>query len=429
MDNSELEYLSTDMLRTKARERAKQLGAGGGIGTAIAYASKASLITYIKGSGDASVLEKSKAFDEASTRSAKLDHTADATAYATSSNAEWSTSKPRKKKTTKTEESAATDSAESSMGDIEKAIFKAAADAAKAALGGVDIEERIKAAVEKASAPKAITVEYKASNGTTKDLGVNHRKLPVILELCRMRLNVYLPGPAGSGKTSIAATVAKALDLPFYPVSVCATTTEGRLLGYMTVGDNPTYVETSIYKAYTKGGVLLLDEFDLGNPACTAVLNSILANGMASFPNGNAGRHPDFVVIVAANTLGRGADRRYVGRSEIDAATLDRFVFVSMDYDKSFEASLLGVEIPQSVYQYRHAANGKYDVDKWINRVDFLRDKVDKLGERQVIGMRAKLFGHKMLSDGFTKKAVEDLLFWDRMPAKSRERIESKKNA
>jgi hypothetical protein len=48
------------------------------------------------------------------------------------------------------------------------------------------------------------------------------------------------------------------------------------------------------------------------------------------------------VCIAAANTFGRGADRQYVGRSELDESTLDRFRIgtVPMDYDERLERQL-----------------------------------------------------------------------------------------
>jgi hypothetical protein len=55
-----------------------------------------------------------------------------------------------------------------------------------------------------------------------------------------------------------------------------------------------------------------------------------------------AKRHPDFVCIAAANTVGTGADRLYSGRNKLDAATLDRFAIgkVLMNYDERVESIL-----------------------------------------------------------------------------------------
>ncbi len=48
-------------------------------------------------------------------------------------------------------------------------------------------------------------------------------------------------------------------------------------------------------------------------------------------------------IIAAANTFGHGADVQYVGRNQLDAATLDRFAVgtVFVDYDKNMEWALV----------------------------------------------------------------------------------------
>ena len=45
-------------------------------------------------------------------------------------------------------------------------------------------------------------------------------------------------------------------------------------------------------------------------------------------------------VISAGNTFGLGADYEYVGRNQLDMASLDRFAVVEIDYDKEIEKSV-----------------------------------------------------------------------------------------
>lgn len=49
--------------------------------------------------------------------------------------------------------------------------------------------------------------------------------------------------------------------------------------------------------------------------------------------------HPDFRVVAAGNTIGQGASIEYVGRTQLDAASLDRFAVVDVDYDRTIEMS------------------------------------------------------------------------------------------
>lgn len=168
--------------------------------------------------------------------------------------------------------------------------------------------------------------------------GRQHNKLSQILRYVQIRQSLYLYGPAGTGKTQLAETAAQAVNLPFYPISVCGQTTKSDLLGYTTA--TGTYIETIFRTAYENGGVFLLDEIDNGNPNVTAVLNSALANGVCTFPDKVVKRNPDFICIAAANTFGTGASAEYIGRNPIDAATLDRFKQIFVDYDEELEMEL-----------------------------------------------------------------------------------------
>ena len=69
-----------------------------------------------------------------------------------------------------------------------------------------------------------------------------------------------------------------------------------------------------------------------------------------------AKQHKDFVLVASANTVGKGANRIYVGRNAQDEASLDRFRIgqVEMDYDRALEAiKETGLKSPemQAVYQ------------------------------------------------------------------------------
>ena len=145
--------------------------------------------------------------------------------------------------------------------------------------------------------------------------------------------NVSLIGPAGSGKTTLAKQVATALDLSFYFNG--AIDSEYKLSGYKDA--TGTYHTTAFREAFEKGGVYLFDEIDASGPRALLAFNAALANGNESFPDRQVEKHKDFRCIAAANTYGRGANRVYVGRNQLDGATLDRFITVDMDYDPLFE--------------------------------------------------------------------------------------------
>ena len=163
-----------------------------------------------------------------------------------------------------------------------------------------------------------------------------HEKFEEILSLVNMDEPVMLIGPAGSGKNYSIAQVSKALNNHMYYTNNASN--EFKLTGFIDAGGN--YRDTEFYKAFKNGGVFFLDEIDNSDPSALIVINSALANGYMAFPHETIDRHPDFRMVAAANTWGRGSDFQYVGRNALDASTLDRFDNVFFDYDMALEEKL-----------------------------------------------------------------------------------------
>jgi cobaltochelatase CobS len=218
--------------------------------------------------------------------------------------------------------------------------------------------------------------------------GNQHFVFPIVLDIVAQRLNAYLVGPAGTGKSTIAENVAKSLGLEFFSMSCGPQTPESRLWGYMDANGN--FVETSFYHAFKSGAVFLLDEIDNGHGGILATLNSVLANGFATFPNGETVyRHKDFVVLCGANTFGTGATAQFVGRNALDAATLDRFVFVEVPVDEQLESAILdSIGCDSRIAQ------------QWLAIVRKARKNVEEHGLRVVVSPRATFHGAKLLASG-----------------------------
>jgi cobaltochelatase CobS len=176
-------------------------------------------------------------------------------------------------------------------------------------------------------------------NGEVKPIeGLAHKMLPVVITVLSTGQHVMMVGPAGTGKSHIAAQAAEALGLKSYSISLSPQTPTSALLGYWTaVGE---YICSLFRLAYEHGGVFHLDEIDNSHPAILAVLNAALANGFMAFPDGMVKRHPDFRCIASANTYGNGPDRAYVGRQAMDMATKDRFEIVDIPVDEALEEAL-----------------------------------------------------------------------------------------
>lgn len=214
-----------------------------------------------------------------------------------------------------------------------------------------------------------------------------HYKKAEILKLVSAGIATMLVGEKGSGKTTIAMSVAKDLDLDFYSLSMTRQTTLSHLLGFVSV--NGQYIESQLYKAATQGGLFLTDEIDAGDPNVLLALNTI-ENGYIAFPTGVVEVHKDFRIIATANP--QDEHHHYVGRSKLDAATLDRFDVVEIPLDMKLEESLV-------------------DMDT-VRRVNALRGILKANNSSKSVSMRDSLRYHKRktlnLTDGFFERIIGD---------------------
>jgi cobaltochelatase CobS len=196
------------------------------------------------------------------------------------------------------------------------------------------------------------TVEFKKYDG--KSVTLKNVLLPKVFDrvrdLVRCRRPVMLVGPAGCGKTHLAKLVSDSLGFErFGSLSCTEGATESHLFGRgvpnLAKGVN-NFEGTEFLDCFENGGLFLLDEIDAANANFLLSLNTSLANGYATIlsraKNRRAVKHPDFCCIAAANTFGKGATRQYVGRNQLDDATLDRFRIgmVQCDYDDAVEQHL-----------------------------------------------------------------------------------------
>lgn len=199
--------------------------------------------------------------------------------------------------------------------------------------------------------------------------GVLHEKFDTILKFIQMDEPVYLAGPAGCGKNILCKQIAETMGLDFYFSN--AVTQEYKLTGFTDA--NGIYHESQFYKAFKNGGIFMLDEMDASIPEVLIILNAAIANRYFDFPApiGYVEAHPDFRIVAAGNTFGTGADYDYVGRSQLDAASLDRFAMVKMTYSEKIEESV---------------ANGNTELLAFCRA---FRESAKEAGVRTVVSYRA----------------------------------------
>ncbi len=224
------------------------------------------------------------------------------------------------------------------------------------------------------------------------DLGIQHRQFPLLLKMMGTRdrkgnrKNIWIAGPAGSGKTSAAAAAAEALGMRFGYNG--AIDNPYGLLGFIDATGN--YRRTEFREIFEHGGTWLHDECDGSLAQALLPINPGWANGFLMFPDGLVQRHKDCVIIAAANTWGHGATSTYVGRNRLDGATMNRFGKLYWDYDEELEL----------------ATSGNAD---WCKHVQRLRANARAKQLQVLITPRATYDGADYLAHGLTWAEVESI--------------------
>lgn len=249
--------------------------------------------------------------------------------------------------------------------------------------------KRLKTEIENLKIRKPLDLIITVDNAKPIDLGMSHYQLPTLIQILATKLNVYLVGPAGAGKTHAAIQCAKALNVPFHFTGAVAS--EFKLTGFMDAQGR--IVSTEFRKAYENGGLFLFDEIDASYPQAVLAFNAALANDFMDFPDKQVPRHEQFYCIAAANTYGQGADRQYIGRNQLDAASLDRFVFLDWKYDEKLEQEL--------------ASN-----EQWSSYVQKVRKFIEENKIRHIVSPRASIYGARLLANGISQDVVETIILW-----------------
>lgn len=226
--------------------------------------------------------------------------------------------------------------------------------------------------------------------------GVQHTEFRKVLTMVAQGDNVYLAGPAGSGKSTIPEQIAEVLGLRFAAQSCGQTDAKFDYVGYR---DGNGVLHSTLFRdMWENGGLFLLDEMDNASPDLLVTLNQALANGQMAFPDGMIRKHPKFVCMGAGNTFGNGATAQFVGRSPQDGAFLNRFTKWVVNVDERIEDAMLGsIQMDSAV------------LANWKQIVRTARANAERHGLRVMVTPRDAMRGAKLLATGeFTvREAVQ----------------------
>jgi len=253
-------------------------------------------------------------------------------------------------------------------------------------------------------------VQLIAPSGETKDVdGSVHPNFPLLLKMALARdadghhVNIFLSGEASSGKTTACKQLAKALERKWYFNGAISMPHE--MLGFIDAAGN--YHRTPFRDAYEHGGIYTFDEVDRSDPMALLAVNPHLANGVATFPDGQIKRHKDCLIVCTANTWGNGANADYCGATKLDAAFMSRFpARVSWNIDKAFEMSIAGNET-------------------WAQRVQAARAKAQAAGLKVMIDVRMTLAGAALIASGLSEQEAAETTFLANITPDQRRMIEA----
>lgn len=290
------------------------------------------------------------------------------------------------------------------------------------AIAGLKIpgESELKALVEQ-FIPKPQQVEVRVGDCVRPVSGLTHWQFPQLLTWVAAGIPVWAWGGGGAGKTYLPRQIASALGWRYKVISIDPTITVGKLLGFRNMATGE-FVEGFIYEFYKNGGVIAFDEIATGDQGILASTNALIANDEYTFPSGETvQKHENFRVLAMDNTKGAGAVAGYTARNRLDAATLDRFAIIEVEYDTALERALAtGLPIKDQKTWTKGESASPETIDRWVTWVQKVRSTV---GNSVLVSPRASILGARALRAGISSKEVAEALVFKLVSSDTRQNI------
>ena len=263
-----------------------------------------------------------------------------------------------------------------------------------------EVKVLILEALEKQGKPEPRVLEIKQDSKPPVTIEGGHAYLDRVVKLVAAGIPVYLWGPAGSGKTTAAMQVAKALSRESEIDTLDPSTFRSMIQGYMTPDGKP--VHTSFTRCWTEGKLYVADETDNGPGHVQTLFNSALANGHAPLAWGNMERGANFGFVGTGNTPG-APTRAFPDRRPMSAAFKDRLYFVYWPIDPRIEAEIGQTGLSTTLPARKPR---KITATAWVEWVVKLRAWAETNMPTLMITPRASILGIKALELGETPAEV-----------------------
>lgn len=263
------------------------------------------------------------------------------------------------------------------------------------------VQSAIAEAVKDIEAPKQyIIVRDKAEIVLPKGDYVRP-ETQTVLDFLAAGINPLLVGPAGSGKTTLLKQVAAMLGKKYSSNSCSAGMSESALVGWLLpVGTNGSFIHVPapFVTAYEddddQGTLHNLDELDAADANTIVYCNEALgANPGDGFTLPIRHERPfvrrseKFFCGATANTYGTAGDRLYVGRGQLDGASLNRFWTIDVGYDATLEERMV------------HAG-----LLEWARRT---RQQIQSCKLRRIVSTRQLIQGSRLIANGMSLATVK----------------------
>ena len=157
---------------------------------------------------------------------------------------------------------------------------------------------------------------------------------------------IFITGLSGNGKTFGVEQACANSNRELYRVNITIETDEDDLLGgFRLVNDSTKWFDGPVIRAMKSGGVLLLDEVDLGSNKLLCLQPVLEGKGiLLKKINQYVKPSPGFTIVATANTKGQGSETgKFVGTNILNEAFLERFcaTFEQSYPDERVEKSIL----------------------------------------------------------------------------------------
>jgi hypothetical protein len=246
--------------------------------------------------------------------------------------------------------------------------------------------------------PREIVVTLKAHDATRSTTSKHvHAQFEHLVRFASIRRGdngyvdgIFIAGEHSSGKTTGMRMLAELLGLPWHFNGAISFPHE--MLGFIDGAGR--YHRTPFREAYEHGGVYTFDEVDRSDPGALLAVNPHLANGLATFPDGQIKRHKDCIITGTANTWGFAGDVMYSGATKLDAAFLSRFPRkLQWDIDPQLEEDIVGS-------------------GEWLSTIREARRRAkENAGMKILVDMRHALAGKDLIAAGYTHAQAAEFTF------------------